>query len=128
MVRCVFRINDGKIFETEVEANQHERYVEGLNKLKTILFESPVTKIAMIEQKLVNEEFIGKLVAWLLSHPARTPAGGVLRMVDFDVTQFDRRSGGNANRSDQHVSGAALGATPTRMPGIAAKNLQATKK
>lgn len=128
MVRRIFRADDGAIFETEAEAVQHERHVQGLGKLKALLLEAPVTRIAMIEQKLVNEEFIGKLGAWMLSISARTPVGNILRMIDYDVSQFNRRPVGKENRGDQRASGAASGAAPTSMAGIAAQGLRAAEK
>ncbi len=123
MVRHVFRTEDGAIFEIEAEAVQHERHVQRLGKLKALLLEAPVTRIAMIEQQLVNEAFIDKLSAWLFSYPVRTAVGDILRKFDQNVPKLHLRPVGKENGGDQRASGAALDTTPTSMAGRATPDL-----
>ena len=82
MVRCVFRSDNRNIFRTEAEAVWHEQHVLALGKLEALLVESSLIRQAKQEQSVVNEEFISRLIALLLSHPVKAAIADILRNFD----------------------------------------------
>ncbi len=88
MVRLAFRSDDGKVFRTEAEAVWHEQHVLALGKLKALLAESYLIRQATQEQGVVNEEFIGKLITLLLSHPLKTAIADILRNFGQNVPKL----------------------------------------
>ena len=82
MVCCVFRSDNGKIFRTEAEAVWHEQHVLALGKLEALLVDSYLIRQAKQEQSVVDEEFIDRLIALLLSYPVKAAIADILRNFD----------------------------------------------
>jgi hypothetical protein len=91
-----FETADGRRFKSEAEAVRHERLLEmaeaadGLHDLMIdVLFDSPDVQRAL-DCGEVEFGFVSRLAAWMVSEPARTAVGEVLRMVEEGIPRSGR--------------------------------------
>lgn len=80
MITMFWRAKDGRKFDVEAEAIQHQQRID----LKALLLEAPARHQAADIKGDMNIEFEEKFIEWLLLEPTRTAILEILHMTDQD--------------------------------------------